>query len=445
MKKYIALIMIVLMLSVAPVQGFAPLGIPAYYLVASAALHVAGAAAGLYYAMKPDTKPAVSSTGDVSRSSSVTWVDLTSDTPAVVEKSVTAKKDHSTVKSTVTKSVSDYPSLNAALVVPPVTVVNGLVGETVVGPNGTPVKISSMTFGSINNADLGALIWNTWEGGGPFSYRVITTSGQYISQYKVVVAVATAGPLPAAVPATPEQFSASIRNPDGTPKTSALEAELNKMMQDPDYVPTFTDDTTGLPWTPPPSSQVATPSQVAAYNAQGAAQAAAQTAATSSVTAAQAAGAAYTASGGDIATGIGGDSALYRAYLNAQAQADRDAAALAALEADYTDDDDGTALSGATFNGSAAYGDSNVFDFGQRFQTFFNEMRQTAVFSLPNQFLTSIPNSSTSVITFSGGRFGTHSFDFASLSAVWIGLKAVILVIFGWLSIRIAILKGGSS
>lgn len=103
-------------------------------------------------------------------------------------------------------------------------------------------------------------------------------------------------------------------------------------------------------------------------------------------------------------------------------------------------------LDGSGFGTDEKYGDQEKdFDLGNRFKTFFDQMKTTAVFSLPNEFLTNIPNSSETSISFDGGRFGVQTFDFATFASLWNGLKSVILVVFGWFSIRIAILKGGSS
>lgn len=70
------------------------------------------------------------------------------------------------------------------------------------------------------------------------------------------------------LPATPEEFSqtvapASAVNPD-------YQDELDKMMQNPAYVPTFTDES-GLPWAPP--ADVVTPEQAASDLTQATSQA----------------------------------------------------------------------------------------------------------------------------------------------------------------------------
>ncbi len=49
-------------------------------------------------------------------------------------------------------------------------------------------------------------------------------------------------------PATPSKFAQTVNS---APDKSALQAEIDKMLRDPSYVPEFTDDTTGLPWAPP--------------------------------------------------------------------------------------------------------------------------------------------------------------------------------------------------
>lgn len=82
-------------------------------------------------------------------------------------------------------------------------------------------------------------------------------------------------------------------------------------------------------------------------------------------------------------------------------------------------------------------------DFGTRFRDFFDQMRTTALFSLPNQFLSGLPSGGSSVMSFSAGRFGHHTFDFSLFSSLWTTLKTIILVLFAWLGVRIVTLKGG--
>lgn len=84
------------------------------------------------------------------------------------------------------------------------------------------------------------------------------------------------------------------------------------------------------------------------------------------------------------------------------------------------------------------------FSFGNRFQSFFNSMRTTSVFSIPGQFVEAIPTGGSSTMSFNGGKFGTHTFDFASFSNVFIFIRSLFLVACSWVAVRI-ITKGGGS
>ncbi|MGD9686359.1 MAG: hypothetical protein AB7U43_05230 [Desulfobacter sp.] len=455
MKKKIATFVILCFLAVGPAAAFFPVGIPALYYGASALVHL-GAAAGLYYALKPDAPSSVSGTGDVSRPASVVYVDLTGDTPMVVENNLTAKQTSDQIINIAKSKPTEYPALSNATA----GTYNSSslpVGSTAPTASGLKYQITGGAVTFSDNCFLNPYTHPSYPTFPMFSTGWYYTAPIAIGQGRCPVnntnvvsyrypAVATSNPLTPPPPISPSQLAQNLSGSStGGSALPSVQGELDKAMNDPNYTPTFSDATTGLPWAPPPSEQIATPSQVASYNANGQAVESATTASTSAASAATAAGAAYTASGGDISTGTGGDLSLYRDYLSAKAEADRTQAALDALKAQLTDEDDGNQLTGSTFNGSTAYGDGSTFDFGQRFQQFFGEMQTTAVFSLPNQFLTSIPTGSSSVVSFNGGRFGSHSFDFATFSDLWLALKTVILVLFGWLSIRIAILKGGAS
>lgn len=268
----------------------------------------------------------------------------------------------------------------------------------------------------------------------PPGYTVVSYAYQY-GYSSTVVATAPVNKTSLVVDATSADFKTSVA-PSGT-ALSAYQAELDKAMQDDSYVPTFTDATTGLPWAPPAGSSPATPSQVSAYNSGQAAKEAgdaAKTAADSAVNTAQ--------------TNYNNDPSSSNGQILADAKAKQ--AALTAEQAKdvakYDQDvADSESLSGSGFSSGSAYGTKtdDELSLGLRFQSFVTDMKNTAVFSLPNQFLGNIPSSSNSVMTFNGGRYGQHSFDFASLSLLWIALKTVVLVMFGWFSIRIVSLKGG--
>lgn len=89
------------------------------------------------------------------------------------------------------------------------------------------------------------------------------------------------------------------------------------------------------------------------------------------------------------------------------------------------------------------YSGGSSFDFGARFQSFFDRMKTTAVFSLPNQFATGIPSGGQSTMSFNGGRFGNQTFDFATFSGLFIVVKSLFLIVCSWVALKI-ISKGGA-
>lgn len=88
--------------------------------------------------------------------------------------------------------------------------------------------------------------------------------------------------------------------------------------------------------------------------------------------------------------------------------------------------------------------DGSAFDFGCLFTQFTQRMRKTSVFSLPNEFFRSIPATGDSYISFDGGTFGIQEFDFTMLSPLLCGLRAVLLVVFGFYSLRVLLRFGGA-
>lgn len=89
------------------------------------------------------------------------------------------------------------------------------------------------------------------------------------------------------------------------------------------------------------------------------------------------------------------------------------------------------------------YSGSGSFNVGSRFKSFFDQMKTTAVFSLPNQFSSSIPQGGTSTMSFNGGRFGNQTFDFSTFSGLFVVVKSLFLVVCSWVALKI-ITKGGA-
>lgn len=353
MKKIIATITLLAFFTCNPAHAFVPLAIPAWYWAASVTLHVAGAAAGLYYSMKPSSSSSVTSSGEIKRPSSAVWIDL-KDVNPVKEKDVTASMSHSkAVQLAQKKDINNnllYPTVESALFGSgsgPMTK-DSSIGNTyntnvgygkvtaVRGPV-TNTGQSSQNCTSVRWTATTATFAGASVGGG------LCTEGTKITFTSVGPPPKQEYPL-----ATANGNLTGLGYPgaNGGTVASNYQSELDKMFQDPDYVPVFSDDTTGLPFSSPPSSNVSTPAQVAAYNANGAANEAKQQAAASSSSAASAAGtaattaaAAYAASGGDPSTGIGGDPALLQKLRDAEAAAAAAQAADDKLKADLASDD----------------------------------------------------------------------------------------------------------
>lgn len=95
---------------------------------------------------------------------------------------------------------------------------------------------------------------------------------------------------------------------------------------------------------------------------------------------------------------------------------------------------------------STPYGSGQtVGDFGGRITQFVNDVKQTPLFSLPSSLLGNIPGGGSSTISFTAGRFGTHTYDFASWGSLLNTLKTIILIIFSAVAVRIVTLKGGGA
>lgn len=85
-----------------------------------------------------------------------------------------------------------------------------------------------------------------------------------------------------------------------------------------------------------------------------------------------------------------------------------------------------------------------VTNYKDEFNTFVTNMKSTPLYGLLGSFFNSVPIQGTSIISFNGGKYGHHTFDFATWSSVFLVLKALVLIIFASLSLKIIFLKGGS-
>ncbi|MBU0673271.1 MAG: hypothetical protein KJ950_01355 [Proteobacteria bacterium] len=85
---------------------------------------------------------------------------------------------------------------------------------------------------------------------------------------------------------------------------------------------------------------------------------------------------------------------------------------------------------------------NDASQYSTRFTTFVDDIKSTPLFSLPNQILFNIPNSTESSYTVNMGSYGDFDFDLADYSTVLIVLRSVFLICFSFVAIRIVLLKG---
>lgn len=81
-------------------------------------------------------------------------------------------------------------------------------------------------------------------------------------------------------------------------------------------------------------------------------------------------------------------------------------------------------------------------DFGARLQQFIDSAKSSSIFSLPGSVFGNVPGAGTSTMTINGGQiFGTHVFDFADMSGMWVVLRGIILTGFSFIAVRVVTLK----
>lgn len=82
--------------------------------------------------------------------------------------------------------------------------------------------------------------------------------------------------------------------------------------------------------------------------------------------------------------------------------------------------------------------------YSNEFNGFVSDMKATPLYGLMGGFFNGVPTSGVSVVSFNGGRYGTHSYDFSSWGSILTVIKALVLIIFAAMSMKIIFLKGGS-
>jgi RHS repeat-associated protein len=257
----------------APAHATVP-SIPAIYRTDSSKLNVSGAAAGLYYAMKPPAPDThiVDTNGNIYRKSQTAWIDLGTDgkTQTLVQKDITAKIDFSLLKSIVAAHPSDYPQTKSALYIntyPLYPAVNPSIEYAVGSKFSIGSKCITITYAELHYG---------WWGDGPFPadapggirdnlngviemfegpmtvclpYNGCYSNCYWANRYAYRM---EASPPPVLSPVDPSVAAKNLSgSSSGGSINSAFLAELDKATQDPSYVPSFTDDTTGLTFVPP--------------------------------------------------------------------------------------------------------------------------------------------------------------------------------------------------
>jgi hypothetical protein len=89
----------------------------------------------------------------------------------------------------------------------------------------------------------------------------------------------------------------------------------------------------------------------------------------------------------------------------------------------------------------AAEGEPTQNEFSNRLTLFFTTIQLTGLFSLADSLSANIPSSGSSQLTIEAGQYGTHQFNFLSWGNALLVLRYVFLTVFGWVAIRIVLLK----
>jgi len=451
--KIPALILIIFLLFPVPSRAVEPL---TTFLLISFAAHVIVGGVLWYQGVhsSPTTGASVTPDGKLGRGATVQWIDTkdigSNGLPTAKQRQVTVKADTQKVLDAARSNPSKYPKLSAAAVDPSVAPSVLSVG-TVVSIGSSRYKITGATIGPWAHTCASSTPSSPGVYSGGYYYAPYSSGGVSIcsspnSSYVAYVypAVPTTDPVTTypSTPASVSSFSQRLANSSGVLSSPA--GVFSDYYGDIDeYIKSNPGNVSVVDCVDP--SNVSTASNVALPR--GATQ--------SDVNTAVAAAGARSAAQSAVDTAQSNYNSN-PSPENAQRLADA-LRELARIVDEHTrlgligdgdgdeDDEDFGDISGNGFDASTSYGTLTDDDFslGNRFQTFFNQMRTTAVFSLPNQFLTGLPSGGSSTMSFNGGRFGNHTFDFATFSSLWTTLKTIILVLFGWFSIRIVTLKGG--
>lgn len=340
--------------------------------IGAGALIAAGLDLLVAYSMLPSsaTTHVINSSGDISRASQAQWIDLTLSEPklpTVKSAPVHAVLTHDSAKKIVDSNPSAYPLMHDVLYTS-AEILQDLHPITVgtVPYIGTIIDLGGGKFGQIDTGIRTSNITNPDNGAPPPDICTVNATAHTISldQYKQTDSshynfghfIFTYHPTdaPPPVPRPLDDYRSKLGAAPGVSSdvpitNSPLQAEIDKMLQDPNYVPVFTDDTTGLPYAPPPGipSRADLQAAVDRYNRQHAlneSKSGVQAANAGAVAAAQSASdAAHAAAqqAGSAAAANPGDAGLANAYAQAAAGAAAADAALAQAKARQAAADNG--------------------------------------------------------------------------------------------------------
>lgn len=276
MKKILSFVVLCFFLAVQTSYAFLPVAIPAWYYGAGAL--AVGGGAGVYCAMKSGYVATVDIAGNIRRKAGLAWVALsTASVPTLYERNLVAKKTFDQIKSLANLKPSTYPNVKSALSAPgswgslssdlPGGTKITVTTEMLIGGSAGNYTITSKSYGPALYVNYHYNLYKCEIVGGALWYYYPVGGNTYRVAYNVSTTTA-----PSPVESTPSQFANTLTGvvvPSGIEVDSAVayQAELDAMVADPDYVPVFTDETTGLP--PAYPSNPLTPTALAAVNAQG--------------------------------------------------------------------------------------------------------------------------------------------------------------------------------
>lgn len=344
--------------------------------IGAGALIAAGLNLAVTYGMLPSsaTSHVIASTGDISRRASANYIEIDmSKIPVARSKPVTAHMPFSVAQSMSGKLKSDgtyeYPAAHAAFNVADASPLSptSLVGNIVVAPLAGTVKITSKTSSCPGGAYYYSPTMNYCNSYNTQCYTANTSSSFNGTNYYCMYVYNVVPAVPVTRPRTGPEFHDAVADSGGYVTGAALQSELDKMFQDPTYTPTFTDDSTGLPYAPPAGlpSAAQIKAAVDSYNRAGAlaeSRSNVQSANAGAVAAAQGAAdaahaAAQQASGASAANP--GDSGLAYAAAQAAAAAAAADAALAQAKADQAKSDNAfTNMSAVSSDNTPAFAES---------------------------------------------------------------------------------------